>query len=254
MQRRHRRVIDLARVGRHGRADVWAQRGGVAQPLGDAHAGNKTAQVGLGSEVARVDGRRFRRVGTGKTDVTPAVRLQELHPQGHTVSRWRCQAPAQQRHRKPDKLKIGGGQSRVAADEGDRLVHAGSQHPATREQEPDQLGRGVGREECDRLRAVNDDPAGQVVLQVRADTHQVVARLHASGTQLVGIADARQHEQLRRVHRASADDDLAGGGHPLGHTGGIPVLHASGTGPVEQNPLDVSPGEDGQVAAPPGGA
>ena len=113
------------------------------------------------------------------------------------MARWRGQAGAQQRYRKPDQLKIRGGQSRVAADERDRLVHAGGEHPATREQEPDQLGHGVGRDQCDRLRAVNDDAGGQVILQVRTDADQVVARLHAHGAQLVGIADAREHEQLR---------------------------------------------------------
>ena len=110
---------------------------------------------------------------------------------------WRGQPLAQQRYRKPDQLEIGGGQCWVAADEGDRLVDAGGEHAATREQEPGQLGRGVGGEEGDRLRAVHDDAAGQVVLQVRADAHQLMARLHAGGAQLVGIADAGEHQQLR---------------------------------------------------------
>jgi hypothetical protein len=119
-ERRQLRIIDLARPGRHGRADVRAQRGRVAQPLGDAQTGDKIVQVRLGGEVAGVDNRRFRRVGTGKTDVTLAVWLQELHPQGQPVCRWRGQALAQQRYGKPDKLKIGGGKGWVAADEGDR--------------------------------------------------------------------------------------------------------------------------------------
>jgi hypothetical protein len=37
---------------------------------------------------------------------------------------------------------------------------------------------------------VHDDPAGQVVLQARTDTDQVVTRLHAGSAQLVGLADA----------------------------------------------------------------
>jgi hypothetical protein len=57
--------------------------------------------------------------------------------------------------------------------------------------------RGLGRNQRDRLRAVNDDTGAQVVLQVRADTHQLMARLDARGAQLVGIADAGEHEQLR---------------------------------------------------------
>jgi hypothetical protein len=51
------------------------------------------------------------------------------------------------------------------------------------EQEPGQLGRGLGREQFDRLGAVHDDGPGQVVLQVRADTHQLVTRLDASEMQ-----------------------------------------------------------------------
>jgi hypothetical protein len=64
------RVVDLARIGRHAGSDVGAQRSGVAQPLGDAYAGNKTVQVRRGGEVARVDDRRVGRVGTGKADVS----------------------------------------------------------------------------------------------------------------------------------------------------------------------------------------
>ena len=37
---------------------------------------------------------------------------------------------------------------------------------------------------------MNDDTAGQVVLQVRTDAHQLMARLDARGAQLVGITDA----------------------------------------------------------------
>jgi hypothetical protein len=44
---------------------------------------------------------------------------------------------------------------------------------------------------------VNGDATGQVVLQVRTDALQLMARLHAHGTQLLGISDAREHQQLR---------------------------------------------------------
>jgi hypothetical protein len=44
---------------------------------------------------------------------------------------------------------------------------------------------------------VHDDSAGQVVPQVRADTYQVMVRLHAGSAQLFGTADAAEHKQLR---------------------------------------------------------
>ena len=112
-----------------------------------------------------------------RRDGTPSGRV----PERQTVSRWGCQTITKHRYREPDELKSGGGKSWVAADVGDRLVDAGGEHPATPDQEPDQLGPGLGREECDRLRAVHDDGAGQVVLQVRTDTDQLVAPLHPGG-------------------------------------------------------------------------
>jgi len=113
------------------------------------------------------------------------------------VGRWGCQALAQERHWKPNELKIRGGQSWATAGEGDGLVDAGTEHPLAREQEPGHLDPGLGHDQRDRLRAVNDDTGGQMVLQVRTDTDQLMARLDSHGAQLVGIADAGEHQQLR---------------------------------------------------------
>jgi hypothetical protein len=187
---RQGRVIDLAWPRRHGTADVGAERIGLEQPFRNAYAGKHGAQVRLGGEVTGVDDWWLRRVGSGKTDVTPTVRFEEQDSDAQPVGRWGCQALAQERYRKPNEFKIGGGQSWVAADEGDGLVDAGREHPATGEQEPGQLGRGLGRDQRDWLWAVNGDGAGQVVLQVGTDAYQIMARLDARGAQLVGIADA----------------------------------------------------------------
>jgi hypothetical protein len=100
---------------------------------------------------------------------------------------------------------------------------------------------------------MNNDPAAEVVLQVRANAHKLMAWLHTGSAQPVGIADTGQHEQLRGFHCAAAEDDLTGDGHSLAHAGRIPVLHASGTGTLEQNPLGVGLGKDGQVGASHGG-
>jgi len=106
------------------------------------------------------------------------------------MGRWGRQSLAQYRHGKPDKLNIGGGQSWVGAYEGDRLVHAGGEHPATQEYESGELGPRVGREKCERLRAVHGECAGQVILQIRTNPDQLVARLDTGSAKLLGIADA----------------------------------------------------------------
>jgi len=50
-----------------------------------------------------------------------------------------------------------------------------------------------------------------VVLEVLADTRQVVDDLDAEGAELVGRPDTRQEQELRRVDGAAAEDDLAVG-------------------------------------------
>ncbi len=50
---------------------------------------------------------------------------------------------------------------------------------------------------------------GQVIVIVRADARQVMLHLDAVLAQLVAIADAREHQHLRRQDRASAQHDFA---------------------------------------------
>ena len=50
----------------------------------------------------------------------------------------------------------------------------------------------------------------EVVLQVAADGRQVVDDVDAERSQVLGVADARQLQQLRRVEGAAAQDHLAG--------------------------------------------
>ena len=50
----------------------------------------------------------------------------------------------------------------------------------------------------------------EVVLEVLADARQVVHGVDAERLELVGVADAGELQQLRRVDRAAAEDHLAG--------------------------------------------
>ena len=69
--------------------------------------------------------------------------------------------------------------------------------------------RRLGRLERGRVVGEEDDPGVQVVLQVAADGGLVEAHVDAERAQLVGRADAREHQQLRRLVGAGGQDHLA---------------------------------------------
>ena len=70
----------------------------------------------------------------------------------------------------------------------------------------------------------------EVVLQVGADAGQVGDDVDAEPAQLVAAADAGEHQQLRRIDRAAADDHLAcrlvgrPAAHRIHHAAGAPSL------------------------------
>ena len=98
-----------------------------------------------------------------------------------------------------------------------------------------------------RLQALVLDVDLEVVLQVPADGGQVVHGRDAEGAQVVGVAHARQLEQLRRVERAAAQHHLAGlDALEVAATAGG-VLDAGGAGAVEQDPVGERPRHHGEV-------
>ena len=89
--RRQLRIVDAPRPGRHGRTDVGAQRSGVAQPLGNAQAGDQTAQVRLGLDLP-LPPRAVRCGSTASPSVAVPPRPPQLGRCGRTRpprSRWR---------------------------------------------------------------------------------------------------------------------------------------------------------------------
>src|SRR6476620_898129 len=61
-----------------------------------------------------------------------------------------------------------------------------------------------------------------------------------------GVADAGQHEQLRRLQSAAADDDLACRGHPLNLVAAL-IFSASGAAILEKDAPRRRSGDDMQV-------
>ena len=68
--------------------------------------------------------------------------------------------------------------------------------------------------------------------------------------QMVGVADAREHQELRRVDGAGAQDDFPGGGQPPGAAGRGAVGDAGGPTAVELDALDQRAGDHFRLRPP----
>ena len=77
-----------------------------------------------------------------------------------------------------------------------------------------------------------------MVLQVLADTGQVVHHVDAERLERLGVADARELEQLRRVDRTAAEDDLVRA-RLLERVLAGAVLDADGARALEEHPRDL---------------
>src|SRR6266404_8907243 len=73
----------------------------------------------------------------------------------------------------------------------------------------------------------------QVILQVLAHARQRAHHVDAVGGELMLRADARQHQQLRRVDRTRAQDHLAPRAHLVKDTA-APITHTDRPPPLEQ--------------------
>lgn len=85
-----------------------------------------------------------------------------------------------------------------------------------------------------------------MVDQVAADFGRIVAHRDAERTQFVGGADARAHQQLRRVERARREDHLGARLQPLDRAAAR-KLHAARARAVEAHAQDRRVGDQMQV-------
>ena len=80
----------------------------------------------------------------------------------------------------------------------------------------------------------------EVILHVPADCGEVMHHLHAERLELGGVTDTAELQQLRGVEGASAQDHLGrvnGVRSPPTAWRSQGVLHAGGSGAVEQHPV-----------------
>ena len=154
--------------------------------------------------------------------------------------------------RREDRGDIGLKQARVGFAEG--------MHDGRRQTEHARLAQQPLRELAEQWQAADQvvdraavlhphhDARAEMVAEVLADTGKVVANLDAELLQQRARAYARELQQLGRIHRTSADDDLA----PrvdfelLAAAG---VRHAAGAAAFEHDRIGMRVGDHGQTAA-----
>ena len=99
-----------------------------------------------------------------------------------------------------------------------------------------------------RARRLVEHAREEVILQVAPDARQVVAYPNIVLAEMLGLADAGEHEKLGRVDRARREDDLtlSVGTNPIAVNF---VLDAGRAVAVERDLHDLRPGPHGQVVA-----
>ena len=102
--------------------------------------------------------------------------------------------------------------------------------------------------ERDRLPALHLEIDFQMVLQVGADARPVGHDLDALLPQMLGRADAGEHEQLRRVDRGGGEDHFGPGPHATHRAAGL-VLDPNRAPVLHHHAADVGMGPERQVAA-----
>ena len=98
----------------------------------------------------------------------------------------------------------------------------------------------------DREPALADDARLIVILHALPDTGQVMRDRDAEIGQMLLRPDAGQQQQLRRVDRAAAQDDLARGAHGAKFAV-LAERHAGGAAAVQRDALGQCIGDDAQI-------
>ena len=202
----------------------------------------------LGAEEVVEDLRLVGRVGGAQRDAPASGRLDHARAVGVRVVERVHQALVGEHHGGEVELDVGRVDAVVRAPEAAGLGDVGGQRAAAlRLQQRDVLLR-LGRLERRRVVGEQDDPGVQVILEVAADRGLVEPHVDAERGQLVGGADAGEHQQLRRLVGAGGEDDLAGG-LQRGRRAVDDRLDAGRAGAVEQHAGDERHRDQRQVRA-----
>src|SRR5262249_22843159 len=150
--------------------------------------------------------------------------------------------------RREDKLDVRRASVRTYFEKSGGLGHARREWAFFEEHIGENVFEVVGFVQSYRFAAFVFDPDQQVIHQALADAGQVDDNGDVHRAQMIGGADARKHQRLRRIYRPARQDDFTIDARLLG----TPVLNELDADDfifVEEQSRDVGAGLDPQVRA-----
>jgi len=207
--------------------------------------GQRPGVPGIG-EVTGIDGRPVPRVVAAQPDPAPAVHLDQADQHRHRALRGVGQTLVAVGRGQHVQLQVRREQPGFGVGEAAGLRHVGG-HRAAVGQLPAQRARVAALlPQATQPRRGPDHRHHRMVGQVAADARAVRQHVDAHLDQVVGRADAGQHQQLRAVHRAAGQDDL-GAGQGAGRLAVPQVIHADGLAAFDDDLRDQGVGEHREV-------
>ena len=158
-----------------------------------------------------------------------------------------AEALVEERCRCPDQFDVRQIEFGAAADESVGLAHVRGQHAATAQEVVEQFAGLLGVEQA-VVAHLEPQGGNQVIQKVLSDLGGVVGDTDAQFGEFLLVTDSGQHQQLGRVHRASAHHHLPSGPDRPPTAVRVVVLHSGRPGALEGHPSHAGVGEQGQVA------
>ncbi len=213
----------------------------------------------LDGEVVRLDLGLGRGIGGGRLDVARALRPELRDAQRHArhaIEFRRAVAAGHVACRREVELHVGRREARPRLEVAAGMAGRRRQQALAREGIAQNLAHQPQAAALlvQRARALDQrrDAHGVVVAEVAADARQGMLHRHADLAQIVGIADARDLQELRRVDGAATQDHVAAGADLLrlaalsiGDADGLPALEVDALDQRVGDHLEVRPAHRG---------
>ena len=237
--------------------DIGREAGRASQLARHADAAHHRRLIFLGREIVEEHRGRGARVGRAQAHFAATGRPQLAD--GHREAREVVRRAG--RHVRADgaevELDIRALHAVDGAREQSAELDAGGHGPRL-QQQPLQADAGAAPHGAqsvvggDWLAALVHEARLQMVLQVAPDLGQVVEHLDAVARKLLAVADAREHQDLRRLQSARAQHHFARGAclhqfvaDPIPHAHGAPALENDPLGVRIRHDLEILPGDSG---------
>jgi hypothetical protein len=169
----------------------------------------KNAQIIIMREEVALNTWRLRGIGGAQRDPAATLRSNQRRSNRESMPFRFHESMFLKEARREVELQIGRPGCASRPHKPARLRYIRSQHPFLVEKVASDVADALRGSQADRLRRLVHDAGDRVILQIPSHPGQVRHDLDAVTPQLVSRTDAGEQQQLRRVDRAAAQQDLA---------------------------------------------